>query len=127
MTHAAGGPGSGSGGWRTQPRRGPGGRPYQEPRPIGDLLPQIMRGLRPKNRRGLARIQAAWIAVAGEKTASRSRVTSLEGGVLRIELQSAALKHHLATFRTAELLEELNRRFPEAGVRTLRFVIGKPA
>jgi len=82
-------------------------RPYQEPRLIGDLLPGILRGLRPKNRRGLARIQEAWVAVAGEKTAARSKVTSLEGGVLRIELQSAALKHHLATFRSAELLEEL--------------------
>ena len=81
--------------------------------------------MRPKNRRGLARIQEAWVVVAGEKTAARSKITSLEGGVLRIELHSAALKHHLATFRSAELIEELNRRFPEAGVRTLKFVIGK--
>ena len=98
---------------------------YREPARIGDLLPGILRGLRPRRRALLESVRAAWPEIVGESVAGKSRVASLSEGVLRVELESAALKQHLSTFRNAEILEELKKRFPAAAFKGVRYVVGR--
>ncbi len=97
---------------------------YREPTKIGDLLPGILRGLKPRRRAILEKVRLAWPEIVGEKVAARSRVTSLNEGILRIEFESAPVKQHLATFRNVEILETLKRRFPEAAFRGIRYAVG---
>jgi len=49
--------------------------------------------------------------------AQRSRVAAVEGGKLRVEVASAALKHDLSTFRRGEVLRRLREEAPDLGVR----------
>jgi len=96
-------------------KRGRGGR-YKEPAPVREILPRVMRGLRPKERDGLARVRELWPKVVGENTARRCRPAALEQGCLTIEVASAALRQHLSVFRREEILEAL----AETGVNRLR-------
>ena len=72
-------------------------------------------------------LRAAWPEIVGETVAARSRVASLSDGVLRIELESAPLKQHLATFKNLEILEEIKKRFPKAALTGIRYAVGRPS
>ncbi|MHC4938203.1 MAG: DciA family protein [Planctomycetota bacterium] len=91
-------------------------RGYQEPAPVGEILPGIMRGLRPKKADPLAAVRQAWPRLVGEPVARRSRLVSLKDGELTIEVASAALRHDLSVFRKDQLLQGLR----ECGVERLR-------
>lgn len=107
---------------RPRPRRPRGSR---QPRLIGELLPGVLKGLRgPKGSR-MERLRPVWVEVAGEPTAARTRLSGLESGVLTVEVESAALKHHLTTFRRETLLGQLQERLPDLPLRDLRFRVGK--
>ena len=98
---------------------------YREPTRIGDLLPGVLRALRPKRRALLKSVRTAWPEIVGEKVAARSRDVSLTDGILRIELESAPLKQHLATFGNVEILGKLKKRFPEAAFSGIRYAVGR--
>ena len=107
---------------RPRPRRPRGSR---QPRLISELLPGVLKGLRgPKGSR-MERLGPVWVEVAGESTATRTRLSGLESGVLTIEVESAALKHHLTTFRRETLLGQLQERLPDLPLHDLRFRVGK--
>jgi len=76
--------------------------------------------------KGLASAERIWAETVGPETAARTRVTGLGQGVLRVDVASAALKHHLGTFRREELVAELSRRLPEARIREIRYRVGTP-
>lgn len=100
-------------------------RGSRQPRLIGELLPGILRGLRGPKASRIERLRPVWEEVAGEPTAARTRLSSLESGVLTIEVESAALKHHLTTFRREALLGALRERLPDLPLFELRFRVGK--
>ena len=63
--------------------------------------------------------------MAGPEVAGRTRVGAFQKGTLTIVVPSAALKHHLATFRRAELVEGLRLRLEKPLFRELRFRVGE--
>lgn len=98
---------------------------YREPRRLKELLPAILRGLRRDRTGALGRVRAVWPAVIGEKLAARTRVAALEGGVLTVEVASAAVKHHLATFAGEGVLARLGEALPELRIRAVRYRVGR--
>jgi len=102
------------------------GRPRRRPDPqaLAEILPSVLRALKPKNRGHLEAFRTAWQEVVGKDSARRARVVSYANGTLVVEVASAAVKHHLATFRAAEILVELRRRVPAAGLRAIRYRVG---
>jgi len=96
---------------------------YIEPTALRDLVPVVLRGLRPQ-RLALEEMGRAWAAVAGEATASRTRIVGLKAGVLTLEVASSALKHDLLTFRRNQLLIELRKMLPGAGIREIKCRVG---
>lgn len=98
--------------WKSH-RRGP---PYREPEPVGEILPNVLKGLRPKAGDPLRAVCERWPGVVGEATARRARPVALKDGELTVEVASAALRQHLAVFRRAEILKALS----ESGVNRLR-------
>lgn len=96
------------------------------PQHVGDVLSQLMA------RKGLARpetqaeLDAVWAAVVGSPLAGVSQPGALRRGQLEIVVGSSTVVQELA-FRQGELQEELARRLPQAGIRGLRFRVGRMA
>lgn len=90
--------------------------PYQEPKPLHEIVPGVLRGLRPRGSNALSRVRELWPSVVGEAAARRCRPVLLKDGELTIEVPSAALRQHLAVFHRDEIL----RGLAETGVKRLR-------
>ncbi len=84
-----------------------------------------MRSIRRTRGGPLLRIRAAWANVAGPVISARTRVAGVDGGVIRVDVASAALKHDLATFRRKELLGARRKELPDTAIREVRYRIGR--
>lgn len=92
-----------------------------DPAPIQDVLPSVLRGLKGTVSGPVEQVRQAWAAVVGPEAANRTRVAAVENGRVRVEVASAALKHDLATFRSAEVLKGLKERVPGLGIREVSY------
>jgi len=54
-------------------------------------------------------------------------VAAVEGGRVRVEVASAAVRHDLATFRAAEVLKGLQERLPELRIQEVSYRLGRPS
>lgn len=93
--------------------------------PLQELLPGVLKGMRPPNRGLLAKVKKAWAEVVGEAFAQRAHPTSLSNGVLSVEVTSSAVKYELTTFRAEAVLEGLRERLPGLFLRTIRYRLGR--
>ncbi|MEM8885703.1 MAG: DUF721 domain-containing protein [Planctomycetota bacterium] len=105
--------------------KGPRGRssrggPYQEPKPVEEILPAILRSVRPRASDPVVKLRQSWAEVVGEATARKSRVASCQDGEIVVEVASAALRQHLGVFLREEILESLRERHPELALNRLR-------
>lgn len=74
----------------------------------------------------MARVRAVWGEIVGDPLAGRTRVAGFDDeGVLTVDVPSAALKHHLRTFGSEDLLERLQKRLPDLRIRTVRYRVGR--
>jgi predicted nucleic acid-binding Zn ribbon protein len=62
-----------------------------------------------------------WTDVAGEETARHAHPVALSDGLLTVQCDSTAWAKNLQLMR-GEIVTQLMRRFPEAGVQNVRFV-----
>jgi predicted nucleic acid-binding Zn ribbon protein len=95
--------------------------PGRDPKGLGDLLTDLTRqsGWNPQLAREDLVLQ--WAEVAGEETARHADPVALSDGVLTVQCDSTAWAKNLHLMRST-IVTELVRRFPEAGVETIRFV-----
>ncbi len=93
------------------------------PRPIADILSQLMA------RRGYARQMAAssyieaWTAAVGEKLVKFTRPGQIRRNVLEVIVANSTMMQEL-TFQKAAILEKLAPLLPDEKIRDLRFKIG---
>jgi len=92
-----------------------------EPAPIREVLPAILRGMKGPEGGPLGRLRKVWGEVLGPEVAARTRVASFADGNVRVEVASAALKHDLVAFRSAEVLGALRERLPDLQVRAVSY------
>ena len=96
----------------------------RSPKKIGNVLAQLV------NRRGYAQIHAAterdeiWQKVAGDELARVTQVSALKRGVFEVLVANSLLMQEL-TFRKEELLAALQAALPAAGVKQLKFKVGR--
>jgi hypothetical protein len=90
-------------------------------RPIGDSVRGALRSLGVPSRAASSRVRSAWGAVADPAWAGLARPLSLSGGVLSIGVSSSALRHDLAQYHAARLLEALRRTLHDEPIVSLRF------
>ncbi len=95
--------------------------PGRDPKGVGDVLADLTRqaGWEPQ----LARedLVRTWGEVAGENTAQHTHPVAFTEGTLTIRADSTAWAHQLQLMR-AQILSEIIRRFPDAGVESIRFL-----
>lgn len=93
----------------------------RDPRELGDVLAAATRdaGWAPELAR--ADLVRQWADVAGEDTARHTRPVALQHGTLTVQCDSTAWAKQLQLMR-AQILSEITRRHPEAGVDGLRFI-----
>lgn len=95
--------------------------PGRDPRALDDVIAALTRdaGWEP----ALARedLVRQWAEVAGEGTAAHTRPVDLTAGTLTVRCDSTAWAKQLQLMR-AHILTETMRRFPDAGVESIRFV-----
>ena len=91
---------------------------------IGDLLQRFLR--HSPLSEGLERQQALeiWPEVVGEVIAAHSEAISLEGGVLHVRVDGSVWAQEL-TMLHDDLLARIQAHAPGAGVKRLRFRVGK--
>jgi predicted nucleic acid-binding Zn ribbon protein len=93
------------------------------PKPIGDVLSELMA------RRGFARIRSAqayddaWREAAGPLAAEHTRVGSLRRGTLEVVVANSTLVQELV-FQRPALLDAMARQLPDENIRDLRFRVG---
>ncbi len=95
-------------------------RPERRPRPVGEALRALTDDL------GIGRtlrqfdVITGWPAIVGEQIARVATPRRIENGVLLVSVSSAPWRAEL-TMRRREILENIRRAAPEAGVTDIRF------
>ena len=80
--------------------------------------------MRPRGGGPLTSIRTAWPDVVGPAAAERTRLVAFEGGILKVDIESAALKHHLGTIRREDILKELQRLVEGVPLKGVRYRVG---
>lgn len=93
----------------------------RDPHGIGDVLDRLTRDAGWEPQLARADLARTWAEVAGADTAMHTRPVALDGGLLTVQADSTAWAKQLQ-FMRAHILTEIIRRFPEAGVDSIRFI-----
>ncbi len=93
------------------------------PQRIGNVLAELMARTGFAGRRAAKACEQAWREAAGPLAAGYSRPGRVRRGVLEVVVANSALVQELA-FEKPRLLEALQRRLPEQGIRNIRFRVG---
>ncbi|MFN3949124.1 DUF721 domain-containing protein [Microbacterium sp.] len=95
--------------------------PGRDPRGLGDVLSALTRSAGWEAQLSREDLVRTWDEVAGADTASHTRPVALDAGTLTVQADSTAWAKQLQLMR-AHILSEILRRYPEAGVESIRFV-----
>lgn len=95
--------------------------PGRDPKGLGTVLDGLSRQSGWETRLAEEDIIRQWSVVAGEQTAQHATPVDLHDGVLTVRCDSTAWTRQLTLLR-AEILTTINREYPEARVRQLRFL-----
>ena len=93
------------------------------PKPMGDVMSQLLA------RRGYAQVQsaasceAAWRAAVGDKLAAHTRPGNIRRGVLEVLVASSAIVQELS-FLKAKVVKQLAQLAPDQKIRDVRFRVG---
>lgn len=101
-----------------------GSQPYdpgREPHGIGGVLDALTDQLGWNSPLAKSELIAAWADVVGTETAKHSDPVGIEAGVLTVRCDSTSWATQLRLMR-GELLAHIERRYPDAGVESIRFM-----
>jgi predicted nucleic acid-binding Zn ribbon protein len=112
--------------YRKRRRRGPDDEnvpftPGRDPRGVADVLAALTRDAGWDSQLAREDVVRTWSEVAGEDTARHTRPVAFTEGTLTVQADSTAWAKQLQLMR-AQILSEIVRRFPEAGVDGIRFI-----
>jgi predicted nucleic acid-binding Zn ribbon protein len=93
----------------------------RDPRGVGDVLSDLTRAAGWNSALAREDLVRTWDDVAGAETAQHTRPVALDAGMLTVQADSTAWAKQLQLMRT-QILSEIVRRFPEAGVDSIRFL-----
>ncbi|MFH8251792.1 DUF721 domain-containing protein [Microbacterium sp. B2969] len=95
--------------------------PGRDPRGVADVLSDLTRESGWESQLAREDVVRTWAEVAGADTARHTRPVAFLDGTLTVQADSTAWAKQLQLMR-AQILSEILRRFPEAGVEGIRFI-----
>ena len=95
--------------------------PGREPHGLGGVIDSLTDELGWNSPLAKSELIAAWTEVVGEETAKHSDPVEVEGHVLTVRCDSTSWATQLRLMR-GELLQHIEKRYPEAGVESIRFL-----
>ena len=95
--------------------------PGRDPRGVADVLADLTRESGWDTNLAREDVVRTWAEVAGEGTAAHTKPVAFLDGVLTVQADSTAWAKQLQLMRS-QILSEIIRRFPEAGVDGIRFI-----
>jgi predicted nucleic acid-binding Zn ribbon protein len=116
-----------------RPNRSPGASASEAGKPsdlkrglesIGKILDRWLRTHQVERRLDPESVYQRWKDVVGESIAARTKVIDVIGGLLIVEVDSAALLHELSTYYRHQILESLRRLPGSPNLRDIRFRAG---
>jgi len=103
-------------------REARGGRGSGGMTPVGNVLDQVLSGLKLEERFKSAGATELWYEVVGPDVARRTYPAGVRGGELLVEVEGAVWMGHLAVLRQG-ILDDLNGRLPaDARLSSIRLV-----
>ncbi|MFT4052689.1 MAG: DciA family protein [Microbacterium sp.] len=96
-------------------------RPGRDPNRVGDVLANLTREAGWDGQLAREDLVLKWGEVVGAETARHAQPVALADGLLTVRCDSTAWAKNLQLMR-AEIVTQLLRRFPDAGVQNVRFV-----
>ncbi|QKJ17961.1 DUF721 domain-containing protein [Microbacterium hominis] len=93
----------------------------RDPRGLGDVLTNLTRESGWDAQLAREDVVRLWSEVAGGDTAGHTRPVAFNDGTLTVQADSTAWAKQLQLMR-AQILTEIIRRFPEAGIKSIRFI-----
>ncbi|SKC35287.1 DUF721 domain-containing protein [Okibacterium fritillariae] len=93
----------------------------REPRGLGDVVMSLTSELGWDSPLAQSELVDRWAELAGEETANHSTPVGVEEGVLIVQCASTAWATQLRMMRV-EIMTHIVKRFPEAGVQSIRFL-----
>jgi predicted nucleic acid-binding Zn ribbon protein len=96
----------------------------RQPKPVAEVIAQVVQ------KRGYAQVRAAgqwneaWAAAAGEQFAAVTEVGQLRRGALEVTVANSLVMQEL-TFEKERILVHLQTVRPDAGIKQLRFRVGR--
>jgi len=95
--------------------------PGRDPHGLGEVVADLTRASGWNSQLAREDLVLQWEQVAGAETAQHASPVALGDGVLTVQCDSTAWARQLTLMR-ATIVTEIVRRFPEAGVSSIRFV-----
>ncbi len=95
--------------------------PGRDPHGLGDVVADLTRQSGWDAQLAREDVVRTWAEVSGEETSRHTRPVAFSDGILTIQADSTAWAKQLQLMR-AQILSEIVRRFPEAGVDAVRFI-----
>jgi len=96
-------------------------RAVPEPRPLGELLPDVMRHLGLEAVQWSVRLEQDWAELAGPAVAGHARPGTVRNGVLTVFVDSSVWLSELSRFGRKPLLKRLRAAYGDDAVRDVRF------
>jgi predicted nucleic acid-binding Zn ribbon protein len=102
------------------------GKPVAYPKPIADILSQLIARRGYARQQSTAALETAWRQAVGEQFARTTRVGSVRRGVLEVTVANNLVSQELG-FQKADLTRRLQQLAPDETITNIRFRVGSMA
>lgn len=94
---------------------------YPAGRPIGDLLPGVVKGIDSAQSKKFSKVGKLWAELIGPKYANMTVIEKLNGGILYIKVSSASLHSLLAMQEKPRLIRAIQEALPSLELTNIVF------
>ncbi|MCU0770462.1 MAG: DUF721 domain-containing protein [Verrucomicrobia bacterium] len=93
-------------------------------RPVGDILPKVLTGLRMERRQAEAEIVKVWNGAMDPNVAAHAQPTGLRNGTLFVTVDSNVWLAEIVRYRRKEILDRLRHSFGPQMVQRVSYRVG---
>lgn len=94
------------------------------PRPIGDVLKDVVERLSQTKKKDIFKISSAWASIVGKELSRHTKPAYLQRGTLQVFADESAWLYQ-ANFQKEELLKALQKKIGQEKIQKIQFRIGK--